>query len=221
MPTMDGTSSTALASNFAPAFFIYLNISGDPVRITTLGKDVTFASTGDADLDGFTFKAFDHRAIEIGDVANSDNGSDTLTVDLSGIVTIDTQLLTDIGTISLWQGRTCRLWFAVYDAAGVTQQGAIVPYYTGYMSSVSIMPSPKTQTIRLKVENYLAAFAHASNRSYLNQGDYDAADVSAAATISAANGAKHGGGAYGGGNSVGGSGSGQFNIGSIRLEHIF
>ena len=196
MPTMDTTASTALASNFAPAFFIYLNISGDPVRITTLGKDVTFASTGDVDLDGNTFKAFDHRAIEIGDVANSDNGSDTLTVDLSGIVTIDTALLNDIGNIALWQGRSCRLWFAVYDAAGVTQQGAIVPYYTGYMSSVSIMPSPKTQTIQLKVENYLAAFAHASNRSYLNQSDYDAADVSAAATISSANGAKHGGGGF-------------------------
>ena len=84
------------------------------------------------------------------------------------------------------------------------------------------MPSPKTQTIQLKVENYLAAFAHASNRSYLNQGDYDAADVSAAATISAANGARHGGGggySSGGGGGVGGGG--QYNIGYAHLEHLF
>jgi hypothetical protein len=83
------------------------------------------------------------------------------------------------------------LWFAVYDAAGVTQQGAIVPYYTGYMSSID-SSQPETQTIRLSVENYLAAFNQASNRSYLNQKDYDSADVSAAATLAAANGARHG-----------------------------
>jgi hypothetical protein len=76
-----------------------------------------------------------------------------------------------------------------------------VPYYTGYMTSVGIADSPKTQAIRLSVENYLAAFNQASNRSYLGQKDYDSADTSAAATIAAANGARHAGGVASGGSS--------------------
>lgn len=193
MPIMDSTARAALAGQvICPAFFIFLDVAGDPVRITTFGKDITFASTGDADLDGNTFKAFDARAIQVGDVANSESGSDTLTVDLSGIVTIDTTLLGEIGDKTKWQGRTCRLWFAIYAEDGATQQGAVVPYYTGYMSSVGILPSPETQTIRLNVENYLAAFNDASFRSYLNQKDYDASDASAAATIASANGVYHG-----------------------------
>jgi len=188
MPAMDSTAKAALDGTvFAPAFFLWLDVSGDPIRITTFGKNFTFASTGDPDLDGFTFNAFDGRALQVGDVANTENGSDTLTIELSGIVTIDTALLADIGNKALWQGRLCRLWFAIYDADGVTPQGAVVPYYTGYMSSVEIVPSAKTQSIRLQVENYLVAFNQASNRSYLNQKDYDAADNSAAATIASAN----------------------------------
>jgi hypothetical protein len=206
MPTMDSTAKAAVAADFAPAWFIWLDISGDPLRVTTLGKNVTFASTGDVDLDGNTFLAFDGRAIDVGDVTNSENGSDTLAVTLSGIVTIDTTLINDIGNVALWQGRDCRIWCAVYDAAGVTQQGAIVPIYTGKMSSVKLLPSPKTQTIQLSVENYLAAFNQASNRSYQNQKDYDSADTSAQATLAAANAARHAGGAASSGTVPGASG---------------
>jgi hypothetical protein len=70
-----------------------------------------------------------------------------------------------------------------------------VPFYTGYMAAVSILPAPKGQTIQLQIENYLAAFNQASNRSYQGQKDYDPADTSAAATLAAANGARGPGGA--------------------------
>jgi hypothetical protein len=215
MPTMDSTAAAAIAgSAFAPGFFIFLDVSGDPIRATTVGSNVTFASTGDPDLDGKTFNAFDGRFVEVGEVANTETGSDTLTIELSGIVSIDSTLLNEIGNPALWQGRSCRLWFQIYDAAGTTPQGAIVPYYTGYMSSVRIQPSPKGQTIRVSIENYLAAFSDPSNRSYLNQKDYDSADVSAAATIAASNGAVRGGIGVGGGNI--GTSSGMNN----NLTHV-
>jgi hypothetical protein len=191
MPVLDATAkSTMDGPAFAVAWFVYLDISGDPLRVTTLGKNITFAGTGDSDLDGQTFAAFDGRPLSISNVNNSESGSETLTVELSGIVTIDTSLLADVANVALWQGRVCRMWFQVYDAAGVSPQGAIVPYYTGYMMGVDLTDSPKNQSIRLSVENYLAAFSQASNRSYLNQKDYDAADTSAAATMAAANGAR-------------------------------
>lgn len=194
MPDLDSTAKTAVAGPaFAPAWFIYLDIAGDPLRVTTFGADVVVSGTGDADLDGQTFVAFGGKLIEVGDVGNSESGSDTLTITLSGIVSMDTTLVNEIGDKSKWQGRLCRLWFQLYDPSGVTAQGAIVHYYTGYMSSVRMTAAPKSQTIELSVENYLAYTTQASNRSYMNQKDYDPADTSAPATLAAANGLKSGG----------------------------
>lgn len=187
MPSLDSTAQAQIASGqFAPAYFIWVDVLGDPIRVTTFGQDVTFTGTGDADLDGNLFHSFDHRAIQVGDVSNTETGSDTLTVTLSGVASADA-LLAEIATTGNWRGRAVRLWMQVYDPTGQTKQGGIVPYYTGYASSVKVMPAPDSQTIVLEVENYLSLFSAASNRSYLNQKDYDAADTSAAATLAAAN----------------------------------
>lgn len=200
MPELDATAKAALdGTAFSPAWFIWLDIDGDPLRVTTFGQDVAFTGTGDTDLDGNTFRAFGGELLEVSDVGNSDSGSETLTVTLSGIVNIDTTLVNDIGDKSLWQGRTARIWCRIYDGSGTTAQGAIFPVYTGYMSSVSFTAAPQGQTIRLNIENYLAFFSEASNRSYLNQKDYDAADTSAAATLAASNGLRRNSGATPGG----------------------
>lgn len=209
MPALDTTAKAAVAGSFAPAWIIFLDVTGDPVRVTSFGKNTTFASTGDSDLDGNTFVAFGGEFLDVGDVTNSDSGSDTLTVTLSGIVTLDTALLNAIGDRTKWQGRACRIWFQLYDPTGVNPQGAVVSHYTGYMSSVTINPSPTTQTITLTVENYLAAFNDASNRSYLNQSDYDSTDTSAAATIAASNGSVRGGVGVSGGAADYSSGGGS------------
>lgn len=188
MPTLDSTArAAAAASVVAPVFYIFLDVVGDPVRVTT-GPGKVFAATGDAELDG-TYSAIDPRVVTVGDVTQQENGSDTLTVALSGIVSIDTALMNEIGDVTKWKGRVARLWMEVRDGAGAVQ-GAIVPFYTGYMAAASILPSPKTQTIQLSIENYLAAFNAASNRSYQGQKDYDAADTSGAATLAASNGAR-------------------------------
>lgn len=203
MPNFDSAARAALNSHFAAEWFAFLDINGDPLRFTTGPTDVAFVSTGDSDLDSHTFVSFGGELIDIGDVSNSDSGSDTLTVTLSGIVSMDTTLLNDIGDKSLWQGRTCRLWFRLWDPSGATQVGGIVQYYTGYMSSVKIVAAPEQQQILLSVENYLAYTTQASNRSYLSQAEFDAADTSAAATLAAANGLRSAGG--GGGGALGGA----------------
>lgn len=187
MPTMDSTAEAALVADFARADFVFIDFSGDPLRITTHGQNITFSGTGDPDLDGFTFQAFDGRALSVSQISNGENGSEPLVIELSGIVTIDTQTLADIANRALWQGRLVRTWFGVYSASGAVQQGAIVSEYTGYASSVDVLPSPETQRIQLRAENYLAAFNDPSRRTYLGQKDYDSGDLSAAASIAAAN----------------------------------
>lgn len=219
MPTLDSTAKAALNSHFATAWYIFIDINTDPLRITTGPANVTFASTGDTDLDGHTFTAFGGELIDVGDVNNSDTGSNTLTITLSGIVGLDTTLLNDIGDKTLWQGRTARLWFQLYDPTGTTTKGAIVQYYTGYMSSVKLLAAPNQQQIQVSVENYLAYTTQASNRSYLNQADYDSGDVSAAATIAAANGARPGTtvGSSSGGGGTPGAGNGISGLSTVHL----
>lgn len=201
MPTVDSTAQAALASPaHAEAFFIWVDVAGDPIRITTFGKDVTFTGTGDPDLDGQTFISFDHRAIQVSDVQQSDNGSDTLTVSMSGIANVvDSGLMAEIADVTKWRSRTVRLWMQTYDETGTVKQGAIVPYYTGYASTVGVKPAPDSQTVEMAIENYQAAFNQASNRDYLNQSAYDPADSSASATLASANMGRFGGGGAGGG----------------------
>jgi 3D (Asp-Asp-Asp) domain-containing protein len=195
MPQLDSGTSAALdAETIHDVWFAYLNVEDDVIRVTTAGYDVTLTGTGDPDLDGHTFLAVDPSVIDIGEVVHRDGGSETVTARLSGILEFDSETLNAIGDRSRWQGRDARLWLGLRDETGAFA-GALVPYYTGYMMTVELMPSAEGQTIELGIENYLALMSAASNRTYLNQGHYDAADQSARATIGAANGAGTGPGA--------------------------
>lgn len=216
MPPLDPTAAAALDTQaIRPAFFAYLDILGDPIRATTAGFNYPFAATGDPDLDGFTFSAVDPKFVNIGDVRNQEGGSDTVTCSLSGLILPDAELLATIANPANWRGRIARLWMQIRDENG-TPQGVVAPYYTGYMVALDIKPSPKEQTIELRIENYLALLTRASNRSYLDQANFDPADQSARATISAANGAKRGPGgsvgAYRGGETSFNGYNGRMNV---------
>lgn len=217
MPRPDATAKAALAGPaFAAVFYLWLDISGDPLRFTNFGQTTTISGSGDSELDGI-YPAFGGQLLEIGDINNSDGGSDTLIVTLSGIVSMDTTLLNEIGNKALWQGRLCRIWCRLYDETGTTTQGAIFPLYTGYMSNVRVTAAPDEQAIQLSVENWRAAFHQPSNRTYLGQKDYDSADTSAQATIAASNGLRRdsGAGAAAGAGGFGGGRDGQ----SLVVHH--
>lgn len=188
----DATAGAQLAAGFfRPAWVAYLDFSGDPVRATTAPANLTFAATGDVDLDGFTFIAVDPTVVSVSDVKNAEGGSDTLTFALSGIVGPDTALLNIIGNTTLWRGRPARLWAVIYNESGA-QQGAVWPFYTGRMSSAQITGAPEFQTVQVDVENYLASLKQASGRNYLDQKQYDASDNTAALKIGVANGSLKG-----------------------------
>jgi hypothetical protein len=172
-----------------PVTFCYLDIAGEPVRVTDAPYDVTFVDTGDDDLDGHTFMAVDGRVVSVGVVKAKEGGSDTLTLELSGLQGVDGDLMNQIGTRSNWQGRDARLWKAMLDPVTLAFIGAVWPYYTGYMAVPKIVGDQNSQTISLDVETYLAFFSQASNRTYLDQDLYDPNDRSAELAIAIANGA--------------------------------
>lgn len=188
MSRMDATAAAALDQAFIrPVFFAYLDIVGDPLRANTSGHSIAFQGTGNPDLDGQTFDGIDPRIVDIGPVRQKDGGSDTVTARLSGLLTLDAELLNIIGDKANWQGRTAQLWRMIRDENG-DQRGAIQHYYTGWMTALSIQGGPESQTIEVSIESYLAAFAQASNRTYLDQDQLDPGDLSAKASIAIANG---------------------------------
>lgn len=212
MSRPDSTASAALDQQvIRPAFLAFLDVVGDPLRACTAGKSLAFSGTSDPDLDGYTFDGVDAQFVDISPVRMKDGGSDAVTAKLSGIVGLDTDMLNLLGNSANWQGRTARLWRIIRDEHG-TQQGAIQPYYTGYMVALSIGGSPEGQTIEVTIESYLVAFSQASNRGYLDQEAFDPGDLSAKATIAIANGTSGNpltgntpvstGGGYGGGGGI-------------------
>jgi hypothetical protein len=219
MPTFDPVAKAALDQQvIAPAFFGFIDILGDPIRVTTYGANVIFSESADPELDG-EFKAIDPKVIDIGPITNREGGSETVSLMLSGLLLPDAELLALMGDQSKWRGRVVRLWMMIYNEDGI-QQGAIVPYSTGYMVGLDLIPSAQSQILRLRVENYLTLLAQPSNRSYLGQNQYDAGDTSAAATIGAANNASTGPGSVGLSTGTGGGGAGSFSEFSQQVHYL-
>lgn len=214
MPGPDATASAELqAPVLHPCWVGWLDFDGDPLRLTTAPYDVTFSGEGDPDLDGFTFVAADPRIIQISDVHHREDGSETVTASLSGLPVIDADLLNIIGDPSKWRGRAAALWLMLYDE-DLNRVGNVWKYYTGIMSAAPIRPSPENQTIEIQIESYLASLSQASNRTYLDQKQFDPGDLSADAAIAIANG-KNGNGLAGTGGG-GMPGNGGYGGGFLR-----
>jgi hypothetical protein len=196
---------------------IYLDFDGDPVRATDAVYGETFSSTGDSELDG-TYEAIPADILGISPVSHSETGSEAVEVSLSGLVGPNSDLLNVLGDETLWQGRIARLWFFLVDE-NESRVGDVVPYYTGYMDSVSFAGTAQSQSVTLTIENYLVSISGASGKTYLMQDQFDSNDTSARASIAAANGLVEGvlsGGAGGGG----GGGGGGRNRNSPRTPEV-
>lgn len=188
MSVPDITAAAALeAEVIKPVFFAFLDMVGDAVRANSSGHDITPTATGDDDLDDALFIGIGHMFVNISPVKVGDQGSETVTATLSGLPEIDSETFDLISDPANWQGRLARLWRVIRDASNV-QQGGYQPYYTGYMTALDIAGDGDGQTITVTIETYLAAFSTAPNRTYLDQGRYDAGDLSPKAAIAIANG---------------------------------
>lgn len=187
----------------------YADFVGDTLRATSGVYPKVIAASGDAELDG-TYDPYSDDLVDVGAVVQQEEGTDTVTISLSGLIVNNVDFLNTIGTKTNWQGRVARLWFYTVDE-NETQVGEVIPYYTGYMNEISITGSPATQTVSLTIENYLSTLANAQGKTYLVQSAYDAGDTSAAASIAAGNGLVEGtisgGGGGGGGRDGGGKGT--------------
>lgn len=187
MSLPDSTAAAAMGADVVrPVWFCYMDFVGDPLRANSSGQNITVSGSGQPDLDG-TFVGIDHRFVDISPVKSSPGGSDTVTARLSGLPVLDTDDRNLLGNPANWQGRVVRMWQLIRDENDI-QQGGVRHFFTGYMMSLTHVGSPDSLTIEVSIESYLAAFSEASNRTYLDQEDYDPDDFSGRAAIATANG---------------------------------
>lgn len=188
MSRPDPLASAALDGDVRPVWLIYLDFADDPLRGCTAGQTLSFSGSGDPDLDGHTFDGINSQMLEVSDISSNEGGTDTVTVVISGIATLDDDMLDAINNPSIYQGRTARLWRIIRDASA-EQVGGIQPYYTGYMVTGYVSSEPDEQTITIQIEGYISAHSAPSMRTYLDQESFDPGDLSARAAIAIANGA--------------------------------
>lgn len=197
-----------------PRWYAWLDVLGDPLRATTGPATVVFPLTvTDPDLKGQTFLAYSPAVVNVSEVRHMKGGAGQVTASLSGLILPDNALLNLIANPANWQGRVARLWQGIHDQTGV-QQGAVVPYYGGFMSSIEIDGQPDSQTIQCVIDSFPASWSRASGRTYMDQEKYDPADLSAAAALAAANGNN------GTGGSTGSSNSGELRWGGTVITKL-
>ena len=213
MSRLDATAGAFVTNNqiIRPVHFIYMDFVGDIVRANDAGMTLTISGMSQPDLNG-TYLGLTGKVAEISPIKVSDGGSAPVTAKLSGLPTIDDATLALLADQTKWKGRTVRLWRIIWDQNNANQ-GSYQHIYTGYMVDLIHGGEPGeegqagSQFIEITIENYLAAFSEASNRTYLNSKDFDPGDLSGDLAVSAALGA----GNSPGGGPPGGS-SGGFNL---------
>lgn len=194
---IDPVASAALdARVIKPVYLAMIDFENEVRRVNTSGSNMALTGTGEPDIDGYQFDGLGADVVDIGPVSNKAGGTDTLSVKLSGLPGLDADMLAEINDRTHWQGREVRLWRIIRNAANI-QQGGVQHYYTGNMAELSISATPEGQAINMAVESYIAAYAPAANRTYLDQAKYDAGDQSARAAIAIGNNGS--GGSIGGG----------------------
>jgi hypothetical protein len=166
----------------------YLDVDTDPLRATTGLYNKTFSSTGDADLDGFTFESYPAELISVSEVQHDESGSNQVAVTMSGLIVNNAAFLALIGDRTKWQGRTARLWWYVVDENEAQITSDVYGYYTGYMNDITINGSPDSQSITMTIEHYLTTLTVTSNKTYAMQREFDSGDYSADASVAVANG---------------------------------
>jgi len=186
----DALAAEALGADIRkPATFVWLDIAGEPVWATDAPYSVLFSGTGDPELDGFTFDAVDSRLVSVSPIKVREDGTDTVTLQLSGLAGVDDELMTAIGNTANFQGRDCRIWRAMLDPDTFGRIGAVWCDFTGYMNVPRIVGDQDGQLIQLECETYLAFLKRASGRTYLDLSNFDPGDRSGELAIAIANGA--------------------------------
>lgn len=159
-----------------PVWFIRLDITTDPVIAWTGFSDFTPSSTGDTAFDTFTFIGIGDVG-QIGQIVDTDAGSQALKLKLPGIDLNDDVLKQVITNSETWQNRRAWIWYGLLNTAyGVIVDPTRVK--TGKMDQLRVTGSGETGIVEVTIESHQANISEPLNTHYSGQINLDASDTS-------------------------------------------
>lgn len=197
-----------------PAWFVFLDIKDDPLKMWTGPMSITLSATGDSSLDGEWLLS--SGLGDIGEIVEDEGGSGPTRLQMSGVdpaLPLFKQIIADG---RLWRRRRAVIWMSYMNDAGAL---AFTPRRkkTGRMDDLRMVQGEDSALITLNIEGFAARSGDASGTRYSEQRDIDPTDKSQDWVHDLANkqpdiGSSGSGG--GGGGGVGGGG-GRSDNGSI------
>jgi hypothetical protein len=180
-PLDSATSAALQTSPVYPAWFLRMDVQGDPIYLNTSLYDFTFpgGSGYDPAIVGFTFKGAGNIG-QIDAVTDSIDGSQTLSVILPGVNMANDYLHQFLVNNDLWQRYPAYLWLATLNNAGAIL-GKPFRVKSARMDKliVDIDPESGKGTITITLESQQAYSGESSNSRYIDQKQFiDSTDTS-------------------------------------------
>lgn len=157
------------------AWFVYLDIEGDPLFAWSGTFDVELTGQSDTLLNN-TWTGTS-GLIEIGEIGDSEGGSPSVPITLSGVDPADTAFLEIIAEARLWQGRRAIIWHTYVNDDGLL---AFDPrrVKTGRMDGLRFRQDAASAVISVDIEGFAAQSAIPLNTRYAEQREVDPDDKS-------------------------------------------
>ncbi len=174
--TLDpATKAAAQAPTLWPAWVIRLDIKDDPVLVWTGIGVYSPTGTGDEALDGLSFDGIANVG-EIGAIVEAREGSQAVSLSLSGVDLEDPALRQVVFDERTWQFRSAWMWIVLCDEDG-EPIGKPVRVKRGRIDQMN-HEDDEESIIRVEVESHQAYVASAISTRYSEQSEIDPTDVS-------------------------------------------
>jgi hypothetical protein len=173
------TQEAAAAPSLYWAYFIRLDILGDPVLAWTGWGDYSFSGTSDPALNGQTFKGITHLVGEVSAVTDGADGSQAVVLTLPGVNLEDEAMRQVVYNRATWQRRSSWVWLAFLDANGDVI-GLPTRLKTGRMDLMTVEESEdgQTGTVKCQIEAAQTYAGESLDSRYIEQPDLDPTDGS-------------------------------------------
>jgi hypothetical protein len=174
-------TSTALSQDtVVEAWFIRLDILGDPVQIWTAARDIMFTgptATGDPKLDGLLFEGMGELG-GIGQIVDGRGGSQAVQLTLPGIDLADDALRQVVFNKNRWQRRQAWIWISTLDG-DYNIIGRPFRVKTGRIDKMNVGQGRDGQNfVSVTIESHQAYAGEILNTKYSEQRELDSTDTS-------------------------------------------
>jgi hypothetical protein len=177
---LEAATANALNEPVIPlAAIVSLDIQDDPLLAWTGIGDLTFAAaaTGDAALDGKTFKGIG-EIIEIKTVSEGVGGSDGLEIAFPGVSLDNTMMKQVIRDRRRWQFKRALVWMMLLDPDDFTIAGKPFRIKTGLIDSMPFDENDNVGVIKAVIEGQQSYGNEPLNTRYSEQIDLNPNDTS-------------------------------------------